>query len=114
MNHIPEKDRARITVIVARLISELAGGDQELDQRSAGVISEVIDLCCRSKMQSPSGSGRDAFMEAVELIDGKDWLFTVRKMGNDFQLEAKFGQEISTAKFSKSVACISESSAKLN
>jgi hypothetical protein len=65
-------------------------------------------------MQSPSGSGRDAFIEALELVNQKDWLFTIRNIGDDFQLEAKFGQEISTAKLSKSVACISESSAKLN
>jgi len=98
----------------ARLISELVGGDEELDSRSASVIGEVIDLCCRSKMQSPSGSGRDAFIEALELVDQKDWLFTIRKLGDDFQLQAKFGQEITAARLPKSVTCISESSAKLN
>jgi hypothetical protein len=96
------------------LISELAGGNKELDQRTAGVIGEVIDLCCRSKMQSPSGSGRDAFMEALKQVDEKDWLFTIQKIGDNFLLEAKFGEEMRAAKLSKSVVCISESSAKLN
>jgi hypothetical protein len=27
MNHIPDSNRARITAIIARVISELAGGD---------------------------------------------------------------------------------------
>jgi hypothetical protein len=109
MNQLSEKERAQITVIVARLISELAGGNKELDQRTAAVISEIIDLCCRSKMQSPTGSGRQAFMEALELVDHKDWLFTVQKIGDAFRLEASFGQEIKAAKLSKSVVCISES-----
>jgi hypothetical protein len=42
MNHLSEKDRARITVILARLISELVGGDEELDERTANVISEIF------------------------------------------------------------------------
>ena len=71
--------------------------------------------CCRTIIASaPDGSGRDAFMEAVDLIDQKDWLFTILKSGDDFLLEAKFGEEIRTARLSKSVAYISKSSAKLN
>jgi hypothetical protein len=33
--HLPQKDRARITVILGRLVSELAGGDEDIDQRTA-------------------------------------------------------------------------------
>jgi hypothetical protein len=109
-----DKDRARITVILARVISELVGGDKELDERSAGVIAEIFDLCCKSKMQSPSGSGRDAFIEALELVKQKDWLFTIRKIGEEFQLEAKFGEAVKAARLSNSVICISEFGAKLN
>src|SRR5262245_15412162 len=114
MHQLSEKERARITVILARLISELAGGEKDLDERTAGVIAEIFELCCKSKMQSPSGSGRDAFIEALELVNQKDWLITIRKFGDEFQLEAKFGHEVKAAKLSKSVVCISQSSAKLN
>jgi len=55
--------------------------------------------------------GRPLFFEAVELIDQKDWLFTVRKIGDVFQFEAKFGRELETAKLSKSIAWVSEAGA---
>ena len=114
MNALSEKDRARITVIVGRLIRELAGGDKELDERTASVPAEIFDLCCRSKMESPAGSGRDAFIEALELVNEKDWIFTIRKLGDDFLAEAKFGEAVKAAKLPKSVACVSKSSVKLN
>jgi hypothetical protein len=37
-----KKIRARITVIVGRLIRELAGGDKELDERTASVLAEIF------------------------------------------------------------------------
>ncbi len=45
---LSEKERAQITVILIRLISELAGGEQAIDDTVAAVIEEIIDLCCRS------------------------------------------------------------------
>jgi len=71
MNHLPEKERAQITVILCHLISQLACGDKDIDERTAAVISEVLELCCKSKMETPSGAGRTTFIEALELATGK-------------------------------------------
>jgi len=35
-------------------------------------------------------------------LDEKDWLFTAKKVGNSFQFEAVFGDEMETAKLAKS------------
>ena len=107
MNQLPNQDRARITVIVMRSISELAGGDPALDRRVADLINEVIELCCSSKIEDLPNSGRALFYEAISLMDQKDWLFTVKKLGHLFEFEAKFGTaEMESAKLANTVVWI--------
>jgi hypothetical protein len=79
----------------------LACGDKDIDERTAAVISEVIELCCKSKMESPSG-GRVTFIEVLELADRKD------------HLEVKFGTDIQKARLRNKVAWVSENKAKFN
>src|SRR5262245_19948164 len=99
MKQLSEIDRARITIILSQLITELSVGDSiVVDDRTSNVIAEVVDLCCRSKMESLDDSGRAIYTEAFNLVIEKDWVFTIRKIGDDFKVEAKFGCDVANAK----------------
>lgn len=91
-----------------RLVSELAGGDESFDGRVVVLIEEIIDLCCRSKMEELPDSGHSMFLEAIDLMDQKDWLFVIKKLGNSFELEAKFGTEIKSAKLAETTGWVSQ------
>jgi hypothetical protein len=108
MNEIPNIDRARVTAILARLISELAGGDSGLDQTVTAILSGLIEICCRSKMQSLPDQGRAAWESAVELVSEKDWLLTVKNIGGSFEIEAKFGHQMKTAGLQQTVGWLSK------
>jgi hypothetical protein len=111
MNEIPDIDRARSTAIIIRLISELAGSDPTDDHGVTEIMSAVIEICYKSKLEDSPGHNRAHLADAIKLITDKDWLFTVRKIGNSFQLEAKFGTEIKTAKLHTSIQCFSKAGA---
>jgi hypothetical protein len=100
MNHIPDSKRAEITAIVARVISELAGGDPNIDWDVAAAVNDVIYVCYQSQV---SGDPRAAVDAALDLTTEKDWLFTVKKLGNSFEFEAVFGNEMKAAKLHKSM-----------
>ena len=85
-----------------RLVSELAGGDESLDGRVGELINGIIELCCSSKMEDLPDGGRVQFYEAIALMDQKDWLFVVKKLGDAFEFEAKFGDEMKTATLQES------------
>jgi len=103
-----------VAYVRAKLISELACGDKDIDERTAAVISEVLELCCKSKMDSPSGAGRATFIEALELGDRKDWVFTIMKLDRNYHLEVKFSTDIQKARLRNKVAWVSENKAKFN
>jgi hypothetical protein len=110
MKRLSETDRARITIILSQLIIELSAGDSSaVDDRTSNVIAEAVDLCCRSKMESLDDSAaRAIYTEAFNLVIEKDWVFTIRKIGDDFKVEAKFGRDVANAKLAKSVVYVSK------
>ena len=89
-NEIPNADRAEIVAILVRLISELAGGSPTHDRDVDSVMLATRELCYRS--------GRIAdWHNAINLVTDKDWVFTVRKTADNFELEANFGRQTQTA-----------------
>jgi hypothetical protein len=109
MNRLQNNDRAQLTVILMRLVSELAGSDERLDGRVGELINGIIELCCSSKLESLPDGGRALFYEAVNLITQKDWLLTVKKLGNSFEFEAKFGTaEMESAELANSVIWVTQ------
>ena len=80
-----------------RVISELAGGDPELDRYVAEVLSGVIAICYQSKMKGSPMAAQVAMQAALDLVTDKDWLLTVKKSGQAFEFEAKFGDEMRIA-----------------
>jgi hypothetical protein len=106
MNAIPIKDRARITAILLRLISELAGGDVDADRAVAAIVVDILDVCYKSRV-GEDPCARDEWFEAIEVLE-KDWVFTVRKIGDEFCFESKFGYEMKSGTLEKSVGWLSE------
>jgi hypothetical protein len=96
MNEIPHIERARITAMLLRVISELAGGDPGLDRAVAEALSGVIEVCHECRTESSPKAAQTAMQAALELVSDKDWLLTVKKVGQAFELEAKFGDEMKT------------------
>jgi hypothetical protein len=97
MNDIPHTERARITAMLLRVISELAGGAPELDRAVSEVLSGVVEICHRSQVKGSPRTAQAAMQAALELVTDKDWLLTVKKVGQAFELEARFGDEMKTA-----------------
>jgi hypothetical protein len=91
-------DRAKIVAILCRVVSELAGGDPADDRETANAVQAIVALCCRR------GNVRE-WDRALRLLE-QDWLFTVRKISSDFQMEATFGHEMKGAALEKSVRWI--------
>jgi len=58
MNQIPNIQRARITAIICRLISELAGGDPADDLAVASVLIDATELCYKSKARGNPDDAR--------------------------------------------------------
>jgi hypothetical protein len=108
MNRIPDSKRAEITAIIARVISELAGGAIEDDQAVSEILINVLEVCCRSKMQCDPDEARAKSKTALDLTTEKDWLFTVKKLGNLFELEVAFGSEMKAARLKKSMRWVLE------
>jgi hypothetical protein len=108
MNGIPDNERAKITAVLMRVVSELAGGHTDDDPQVAALMGEIIDVCYRSKKDSTDDEARSLLFESVDFIDRKDWLFIVKKIGESFQYEAKFGTDIGNAKLESTVEWISE------
>jgi hypothetical protein len=71
-------------------------------------MGEIIDVCCRSKMDCPAGQARSLLFESVDFIDQKDWLFVVKKIGESFWYEAKFGMDIEPAKLESTVQSVAK------
>lgn len=100
MSKIPDSKRAQITAIVARVVSEIAGGDPNVDQVVTDAVSGVIYACYQSQVP---GDPRTAIDDAMDLTTENDWLFTVKKLGNSFEFEVAFGSEMKAAKLKKSM-----------
>jgi len=79
------------------VISELAGGDSELDGCVAEVLSGAIAVCYQSKAEGSQEAAQIAMQAALDLVTEKEWLLTVKKVGQAFELEARFGDEMKTA-----------------
>jgi hypothetical protein len=105
MNKIPASQRAEITAIVGRVVSELGGGDPNVDRVVADAVSSVIYACYQLHVP---GDPRTAIDSAIDLTTEKDWLFTVRKLGNSFEFEVAFGSEMKAAKLKRSVRLVRE------
>jgi hypothetical protein len=103
MNDLPPVERARITAMLLRVISELAGGDPRLDRAVAEVLSGVIEICHRSKVKGPGASAEAAMQAALDSVTNKDWRLSITKAGQLFELEAKFGDEVQRADSLESV-----------
>jgi hypothetical protein len=86
-NQIPDADRAKIVAILLRVISELAGGDVAEDQAVQSVMLAILELC----YGSPNARNWNS---ALRLVTESEFVFTVRKIGEDFQFEAIFGHEM--------------------
>jgi hypothetical protein len=109
MENLSPKERAQVTVVLMRLILDLANGDAELtDPDLASALQQVMYLCYKSKTEALRELGRVFFAEALELVEQKDWLFTVMKLDSHFHLELKFGTDIKTARLAKSIAWVRE------
>jgi|HubBroStandDraft_3_1064219.scaffolds.fasta_scaffold218913_1 hypothetical protein len=102
MNESESRQRAQVTAMFLRVISELAGGDPELDRYVAEVLSGVIAVCYQSKMKGSPMVAQVAMQAALDLVTDKDWLLTVKKSGQAFEFEAKFGDEMKTATLQES------------
>jgi hypothetical protein len=100
MNDIPDSKRAQITAIIARVISELAGGDPNIDWDVAAAVNDIVYVCYQSQVP---GDPRAAIDKALDLTTEKEWLFTVKKLGNSFEFEVAFGTEMKAAKLKKSM-----------
>jgi hypothetical protein len=81
MNESESRQRAQVTAMFLRVISELAGGDPELDRYVAEVLSGVIAICYQSKMKGSPMVAQVAMQAALDLVTDKDWLLTVKKSG---------------------------------
>ena len=97
MNEVPDIERARITAMLLRVISELAGGEPQLDRAVADLLSGTIAICYQSKVKGPRKAAQGAMQTALDLVTDKEWLLTVKKVGHAFELEARFGDEMKTA-----------------
>jgi hypothetical protein len=94
MNELENQQRARITAMILRVISELAGGDPGLDCSVAETLSGVIEVCHRSTVKGSPRVAQAALQAALTLVTNEDWLLTVKKSGQVFELEARFGAEV--------------------
>ena len=108
MNPIPDNSRAQITAIVARVISELAGGAVEDDRAVSEILINVLEVCCISKMQCDPDEAQAKSVGALNLITEKDWLFTAKKLGNLFEFELALGTEMKAARLHKSMQWVRE------
>jgi hypothetical protein len=59
-------------------------------------------------MDCPAGQARSLLFESVDFIDQKDWLFVVKKIGESFWYEAKFGMDIEPAKLESTVQSVAK------
>jgi hypothetical protein len=108
MNKLPDSERAKIVAMLLRVVSELAGGRADDDLQVIALMGEIIDLCYRSKIDSATDATGSVLFESVSFIDQKDWLFTVKKLGNLFEFEVAFGNEMKAAKLKKSMRWVSK------
>jgi hypothetical protein len=109
MNESESRQRARITAMLLRVISELAGGDPELDRAVAEVLSGVIEICHRSKVKGSANAAQVSMQAALDLVTDKDWLLTIKKAAGSFEFEAKFGTaEMKSAELANSVAWVAQ------
>jgi hypothetical protein len=108
MSGIPDNERAKITAVLMRVVSELSGGHTDDDPQVATLMGEIIDVCYRSKIDGTDDEARSLLFESVDFIDQKDWLFVVKKISNSFWYEAKFGTDIETAKLEATVEWVTK------
>jgi hypothetical protein len=94
MNDFGNAHRAQITAMLLRVISELAGGDPELDRAVGKVLSGVSEICHGSKVKGSRAAGQAAMQVALESVTNKDWRLTITKTGQVFELEAEFGESV--------------------
>jgi hypothetical protein len=97
MNQIPNIQRARITAILCRVISELAGGDPADDIAVASALIDVTELCYQSKTTGDPAQARAEWIRALDLTTETDWLFTAKKVGNEFEFKQKSVQWVRRA-----------------
>jgi hypothetical protein len=108
MKQIPDNERAKIVAVILRLISELAGCCANDDTRVELLMGEIMDLCFRTKAAGTPAFVRALFFDSVDFAEQKDWLFAVKKIGESFQFEAKFGSDIKTANLESSVKWVAK------
>jgi hypothetical protein len=98
----PDIDRAQITAILIRLISELAGDDVDSDPAFAEIAHAIIELCCKSHLQCSDDEGRRLWNETLDRLEQKEaWFLAVESVRGILTIETKFGHTIKMAQLPK-------------
>jgi|SRR6516162_2251701 hypothetical protein len=93
-NDITATERAQITFIIVRIISELAGGQPANDAKVAAIVRAMLPVCHVQKTP---------WLKAVAQLGDEDWLLTILKLGDEFNFEAKIAMDVQTAELHRSV-----------
>jgi hypothetical protein len=71
-------------------------------------MSGVIAVCHRGHVQCSARLPQAAMQDALVLVTDKDWLLTVKKIGEHFEFEAKFGQDMASATLQDSIKWLAQ------